>query len=79
MVRLSGRQSVARKPGRGFVAHLERLRLGPLQVRDPARLVFLNIAANYIFEGEGTIDAQSIESATLQMITIKEIMPQFIQ
>ena len=31
----------------------------------------------YISEGEITIDAQSNESATLQMITIREILPQF--
>ena len=33
----------------------------------------------YISKGEDTIDTQSIESATLEMITIIEILPQFIQ
>ena len=31
----------------------------------------------YISEGESTIDTQSNKSATLRMITIREILPQF--
>ena len=43
--------------------------------------IFLNItpllAMGYISEGESTIDIQSQQAATLHMITIRVILPQF--